>query len=240
MLKLSVIIPCYNEEKNIPILFERVLSILSDNKDLDIEVILVENGSNDNSKAVFKSYETLNAKIKLCYIDKNIGYGNGILKGLEVATGDMLAWTHADMQTDFADVIKAYNLFISLDNINYVIKGKRKNRSFLDNIFTFGMQIVVMLLLKVNINDINAQPKLFSRDFYNKYINSTAPLDFSLDLYLLYMAIKNHYKIKTIDVFFNKRLYGEAKGGGSLKTKYKLIIRTLKYIFLLRKSFNQS
>lgn len=231
---LSIVIPCYNEEKNLPLLVESIKELIEKNKKIALEVVLVDNGSKDNSKNILKTYENLDG-IKICYVDTNIGYGNGILQGLKLATGDILSWTHADLQTDLDDVITAYNLYISHANKKLIVKGKRKNRNLLDNFFTLGMQFVVMLLLKANINDVNAQPKLFSKEFYNEILSEKAPLDFSLDLFLLYWAIKKNYETATVDVIFNKRLYGEAKGGGSLKTKFKLIIRTFKYIWLLKK-----
>jgi hypothetical protein len=75
---------------------------------------------------------------------------------------------------------------------------------------------------------------MFSRKFYEEYLNENAPWDFSLDLYLLYWAKKKN-TIYEIPVYFNKRMHGEAKGGGSFKTRIKLIKRTFKYIFELRK-----
>ena len=80
---------------------------------------------------------------------------------------------------------------------------------------------------------VNAQPKLFSRKFYDKHLVKGAPLDFSLDLYLLYWARK-FGRIIEIPVYFEKRIYGEAKGGGSFKTRMKLVKRTFAYIFELK------
>jgi hypothetical protein len=96
------------------------------------------------------------------------------------------------------------------------------------------MQVFASIVLKQWLSDINAQPKVFSREFYVKHIELNAPYDFSLDLYLMYQA-KVHGKITTIPVYFNKRMHGEAKGGGSFKTRIKLIKRTFAYIFELEK-----
>ena len=61
------------------------------------------------------------------------------------------------------------------------------------------------------------------------------PDDFSLDLYLLYIARTNELSIIDHPVYFSKRLYGEAKGGGTLIGKWKLIKRTWTYIYQLSK-----
>ena len=226
---LSVVVPCYNEEENIPLIismFEEIILAFEG----DIEVILVNNGSTDNSKNVFdEKIRIATQKIKVLNIRKNTGYGHGILSGLKIAKGDVLAWTHADLQTDPKDVVSAYKEFKKHNDPKMVIKGKRRNRSLIDSFFTWGMQVYCSLKLKSKLNDINAQPKLFSREFYKKNFKNP-PLDFSLDLYLLL----NAEKIRTVDVFFHKRKFNEAKGGGSIKGKIRLISRTLKYINTLR------
>ena len=231
---LSIIIPCYNEEKNIPLIFERISETVEDRK--DIEIILVDNGSTDNSKMVFEAeLQKMNSSLfNVLTIENNQGYGHGILEGLKKANGETLAWTHADMQTDPNDVLIAYDLFLK-NNENVFIKGKRRKRKLLESLFTFGMQLVALFALKTYIDDINAQPKLFSKDFYSKHINTGAPIDFSLDLFALFMAKKNGIDVLQIPVYFGKRMHGEAKGGGSWKTRIKLIKRTFSYIFELKK-----
>lgn len=230
---LSIVIPCYNESENIKHIITKLEKAIGTRH--DIEVILVNNGSTDNSLEIFnEELKTVdNSIFKIENVIKNEGYGFGIISGLNVAQGDTLAWTHADLQTDPADVITAYETMLSSNNKNILIKGKRKNRRFLEQIFTFGMQIAAMFFLRTYIDDINAQPKVFRKDFYDNYIKKDAPYDFSLDLFLLYTAKIKQYEIISIPVFFNKRLYGEAKGGGSIKTRIKLIKRTFKYIIEL-------
>lgn len=239
-LKLSLIIPCYNEAGNIPLIIERLQSAVGGSKyKNDIEVILVDNGSTDNSFQVMSDEISRSGLtcFKIVKVSENQGYGYGILFGLNSAAGDVLAWTHADMQTDPKDVFTAYELYMNTKG-SFIVKGKRKNRKLLDAFFTWGMQLYVKHVLNVRIDDINAQPKMFSRHFYLNYIKDSAPYDFSLDLYLLYQAVKNDHEIKTIPVYFKKRLYGEAKGGGGFKTKIKLIKRTILYIKKIAKSNN--
>ena len=57
--------------------------------------------------------------------------------------------------------------------------------------------------------DINAQPNIFSRELYKKWLNP--PYDFSLDLYFLYMAKINRIKVVRFFVYFPERIYGESK-----------------------------
>ena len=229
-MKLSIIIPCYNEELSIPKLIDNCMNIINNN----IEIIIVDNGSIDNTFKILNK-SNLPHNIVPIRIEKNIGYGNGILTGLNHANGEVLSWTHADLQTDLSDVIKGYNLYKKeLLNKICVVKGKRKKRNLFDAFFTFLMGLYCSILLGKWLYDINAQPKIFHRSFLEKF--EKAPLDFSLDLYVLYFFSLNKINIKSIPVFFNKRQYGVSKGGGTLKGKFKLIKRTLSYIHHLKKS----
>ena len=94
------------------------------------------------------------------------------------------------------------------------------------------MSLMSSLFLNQKLWDINAQPKIFHRDFMNHL--KKAPYDFSLDLYVLFVANRIKISIKSFRVFFSNREFGEAKGGGTLKGKFKLIKRTIGYIIELR------
>lgn len=231
-MKLSIVIPCYNEGLNIESIIHRLCETARDRG--DIEVILVDNGSSDNTQELMEKFLHGVDFIKSVYVPVNQGYGYGILQGLNAAAGDVLSWTHADMQTDPKDVLTAFDLYKQYEGEKIIIKGKRKKRKLLEAFFTFGMQVFASIALKVRLDDVNAQPKVFSRSFYSQYVEKNAPHDFSLDLYLLYQARKQNYTIVEIPVFFKKRQYGEAKGGGNWKTRIKLIRRTFAYIWKLR------
>ena len=226
MLKLSIVIPCYNEADNIPYLVNKLESI----KDKEIEVILVDNGSTDETTAIMaRELSDKQPFFKSIFVAQNIGYGHGIMTGVKEATGDVIAWTHADLQADPTDVMNAYSTYIQNENYEkYILKGKRVKRNLFDAFFTFGMGFLSSFLMRVKLSDINAQPKMFHRSFLENMEN--APDDFSLDLYLVYQARVNGYHIIEYPVHFGKRLHDEAKGGGSLKGKWKLIKRTWAYM----------
>ena len=227
---LSLIIPCYNEQDNLPLLFKKLLKIQVNFN----EIILVDNGSTDNTSLLIENFIKNNDScIKILKLKKNIGYGNGIMSGIRKSSGQIIAWTHADLQTDPQDVVDAYEYFMSKNgDSNFLLKGKRKKRKFFDKLFTGLMSIISSIAFNMKLSDINAQPKMFSRNFV-KYIDN-APNDFSLDLFILVKATKLNYTILEYPVMFKNRSYGISKGGGSFIGKIKLTLRTLSYINKLR------
>ena len=234
---ISLIIPCFNEEDNLKKLFNKLSLLLENFPEEKIEIIIVDNGSEDGSNAFIKKHELfLKNKIRLLEIDKNIGYGDGINKGIHYSKGDVICWFHADLQFEPVDsiyIFKKYKDVLSTEEI--LIKGKRTNRNFFDNLFTFGMTIFTFLLFRKKIFDINAQPKLFKKSFLKFIVNP--PKDFSYDIYFLLTALKNNIKIYEYPVNWHDRNAGLAKGGGSLKLKLKLTLRTIKYMITLKKIF---
>src|SRR5688572_30057841 len=107
-MELSIVVPCYNEAGNLPGLLARFRALIEDRP--GVEVVLVNNGSTDDSAAVFATRMRPGERVRVVNVTTNRGYGHGILAGLRAARGKFLAWTHADLQTDPADVLAAYDL----------------------------------------------------------------------------------------------------------------------------------
>lgn len=238
MNNLSIIIPCYNEAQSLPYLFDACRKALVIGE--EIEVIFVNNGSKDNSAAIFDELlaKPENSFARVVNVPNNQGYGYGILQGLQQAQASVLAWTHADLQTNPEDVLSAFKMYRKeLLKGAIFVKGRRKGRNIFDVFFTAGMSAVASVLLSVRLTDINAQPKMFHRDLLLKL--DQAPYDFSLDAYILYIARREKINIMEFPVMFGHRQYGQAKGGGTLKGKINLSKRTFKFILELRKEIHK-
>lgn len=228
-MKFSLVIPCYNEADNLPLLMKRCgeLAIRS-----DIEVILVDNGSTDSTAAVLKSLLTQYPGCRSIRIEKNQGYGFGIWSGLKEAKGDILGWTHADIQTDPKDALLGLELYEKHGG-DIFVKGRRKDRPLMDVFFTTGMSVFETILLAQPMWDINAQPTIFSRNFFETWI--LPPDDFSLDLYAYYHALQQGLKVYRFPVKFSKRAHGVSHWNISWIAKYKFVCRTVKYSFKLKR-----
>ena len=235
---ISLVIPCYNEEDNLEKLLTKISYVLKKFSKERIEIVIVNNGSTDNSEKIIKKHELFHQNfISLLNLKKNKGYGDGINQGINFSKGDVVCWFHADLQFDPVEALNIYTEYKDkFLNQNILLKGNRMNRSLFDSFFTFGMTCLTFLLFGKKINDINAQPKIFKRSML-KFINNP-PIDFSYDIYFLLVALNNNIKIQEFPVKWYDRNAGEAKGGGSFKLKFKLTLRTIKFLFHLRRQYN--
>ena len=230
-ITLSVVVPCYNEEGSLPTLIESYAKTV---KRDDIEIIMVNNGSKDNSAHILAEAAKKYSFLKVVTITVNEGYGNGIVTGLREATGKYIGWTHGDFQTPPEDTLRALHILEKAKHPEMMyVKGRRQKRPLGDVVFTFGMSIFETLLFQKVLVDINAQPNIFPRSFFSAWENP--PKDFSLDLYSLYMAKKRGLQVVRFPVDFNKRIAGASSWNVDWKSKVKFIKRTLSYSFSLRK-----
>jgi glycosyltransferase involved in cell wall biosynthesis len=231
---ISLVIPCFNEEQNIPALVDACKSLVRDG---DVEVILVDNGSQDSTGKVLLSESYGASNIRVVTVPVNNGYGHGILKGLEVANGTFIGWSHADLQANPRDVLKIIpELQNVTQNDKVFIKGKRHGRPVSDTIFTMGMSFFETFLFRTSLRDINAQPTIFSRSLISLFENP--PNDFSLDLFAYLIAKHNHYSVSRVPVLFSPRLHGKSSWNTSWSNKKKFIKRTFSFSLDLRRRMN--
>ena len=95
-VKLSIVIPCYNEEKTIKECVERILEIADDN--LSLELIIVDDHSTDNSYSIAREIERNHSEIKVIRHEKNSGKGAALRSGFKMALGDFVAVQDADLE----------------------------------------------------------------------------------------------------------------------------------------------
>ena len=230
--RVSLVIPCYNEFRNLLPLFERCKKLVAE---ADAEVILVDNGSSDETAALLASARFASEpRIRATRVPVNRGYGNGILTGLAEARGEFLGWTHADLQTDPCDVLSALRVLRASGGArDCFLKGSRGGRGALDRAFTTGMSLFERALLGYWMPDINGQPTLFSRDFYRSWRNP--PLDFSLDLFAFYAARAAGLEICRFATDFSPRHSGQGHND-LLRSKLRYSWRTIQYSIDLRRT----
>ena len=228
-MKYSIVIPCYNEEDNV----EKLINLLSSKSDLyDIEWIIVENGSKDNTRNLLNKICKDKKNFKLVYIDENQGYGYGITKGLENSNGDYVGWLHADMQVSPDSMIEVIKLNEISKNKKVFYKGSRKNRKFIEHFFTFFMGVYATLVFQKRLYDIGAIPVLFDRELIKKL--GKIPYDFTIETYVYYIAKKEDYEIVRFPVYMNERESGLSSWNRSFISRIKLSWQLMKGLLKIR------
>ncbi len=230
----SLVIPCFNEEASLPELLSRCEELVDH---CDVEVILVDNGSQDKTGVTIAEFVRKRERFKSVFLTENAGYGGGILAGLAEASGEVLGWTHADLQTDPRDARRALELFTDATTL-VLVKGRRNGRRRSDDLLTFGMSVLESALFRHRMWDINAQPTLVTRTLYSRW--TAPPQDFSLDLYTYVEAHRNSATIRRFPVTFMPRRHGVSHWNTGLRSRAKFIRRTLRYSLSLRRAYTQS
>ena len=165
-MKYSIVIPCYNEEKNLPDLID---SLKSFPEKYNVQFILVENGSADGSRNYMKSIEDqVMPKIQFVWVDQNQGYGYGIQQGLKVAEGDYVGWIHADMQMNPHDLTKFFDYLESYGKEEKLfLKGYRRNRKMVEYAFSYGMGVFETLLFRTKMCEVMSMPFIVPAEMIN-------------------------------------------------------------------------
>ncbi len=99
MEKISIIVPCYNEEAALPLFYEELQKNLKDfNNNVSFEILFVNDGSKDNTINVIKDLASKDNQIKYISFSRNFGKESAIYAGLENASGDYVSIMDADLQ----------------------------------------------------------------------------------------------------------------------------------------------
>ena len=232
-MKLSVVIPCFNEEAYIPALLEEFKQLgFSDST--NYELVLVDNGSTDKSAEILKRAKDQYPFLKVVTVSRNIGYGDGIVQGLKQAEGEYLSWMSADMLTSPGEIPKIYSQVSRKKNAEKILaKGYRKHRPAIELVFTWGMNLFESLYFKRAMSDINGHPVVFHRSFMELWKNP--PTDFALDLYVYVIALQNGYHVMRYPVRQHPRTWGESSWNKGFSSRLRLSMNLIKSSIKVKK-----
>ncbi len=128
MAKISFVIPLYNEAANVDELHKRLMRVLAaDFKDFDYEIIMVDDGSADDTFRSLESLHGQNPKLKVVQFSRNFGHHIAITAGLDMADGDYVVMMDGDLQDQPEEVKK---LYAKLNEGYDVVYGERMNKKF--------------------------------------------------------------------------------------------------------------
>ena len=225
-INLSIIIPIYNEEKTILDLLKKT-TILE--KNCDLELIIVNDGSSDNSKQIIENNKIFYSKF--INLEKNLGKGKAVIEGLKRCSGDYVIIQDADLEYDPKDII----LFLDkIKDSNYdLIMGSRfigTQRSVLHFWHMVGNKFITLLFNLLNnttFTDIYCCYCMFKKDLINP--NNLRAFGWGQQAEILTYAINKKSKLFEIAVNYNARNYEEGK-----KIRYYDVFSVIYWIIITK------
>ena len=209
-MKISIIVPCYNEEKTIKIILQKISIIKKLSK--DIEVIVVDDASTDNSKNIINE----NNNLFDIFIENknNRGKGYSVKKALEVSKGEYIIFQDADLEYEPSDLVKFFNLIEKFDPD--LIIGSRFNYSdytrshnFLNKMGNYLITTLFNILYNTTFTDIYSCYACFKKA--NLYIDGLKTEGFEQHAEILCNIVKRGKKFYEVPINYNGRNKNEGK-----------------------------
>lgn len=201
---LSVVIPCYNEEQRLPRTIEQIERYL-DGKKAAYELILVDDGSQDGTRAVMDAAAANHGAVRVEALPHNRGKGRALAVGVEAAKGDEILVTDADLSTPIEEL---ENLRAALSGGAGIAIGSRALRGSRVEVsqpiyrvlMGKGFNLIVQAVLLPGIWDTQCGFKLFRADIARRVFAGLITDGFGYDPEVLYRARRNGVKIAEVPV----------------------------------------
>jgi glycosyltransferase involved in cell wall biosynthesis len=202
-VKVSVVVPAYNEAENIPVLMEEFSKMFSDSK-LNGEVILVDDGSTDGTFLKAKECQEKYNFLKVAVHRRNRGLTDALMTGFARARGRIFVFWPADLQYLPEEIPK---LIERIDGGYDVVCGWKQGHYGIKRLVSFVYNFLSRILFRVGVHDLNSV-KAFKREIVNE-----VPLRKDWHRYMVVMAADKGYKIGEAKVKVYPRRFGQSKFG---------------------------
>lgn len=129
MKKISVVIPMYNEQEVAKECYKRTKNVLNNLTEYNYEIIIVDDGSKDNTLEIIEEISKIDEKVKIISFSRNFGHQAAVTAGLKETTGDAVVIIDADMQDPPETIEKMVELWEQGNDVVYAVRTKRKGES---------------------------------------------------------------------------------------------------------------
>lgn len=225
---LSIFFPCYNEQENVTRTIKQALEVL-DKLGLDFEIIIVDDGSSDETGKIADEISRWDTRIKVVHHPGNLGYGAALQSGFKAASKEYVFYTDGDGQFDLKELPPLLPLMKEYD----IVSCYRINRRdpLIRKINAWCWTKLVCTLFNMKIRDIDCAFKLYKREIFdNIKLSSTGAL---IDAEILARASRKGYKITQKGVHHFPRSAGVQTGANP-----RVILRAFKELFKLHKQIS--
>lgn len=225
-MKLSVVVPVYNEQDSIQPLFTNISTVLNPLKDIEWDVIFVDDGSQDNSLKNLDALAKKNPqKVSVIVLRRNFGQTAAIAAGIDHAKGEVIVLLDADMQNDPADIPQ---MLEKIKEGYDVVSGWRYNRKDFFLTRTFPSSIanwLISIFTGVHLHDYGCTLKAYRREVITGF-----RLYGEMHRFIPVYANSVGAKIVEVRVKHHSRKYGKAKYGLERTFKVLLDLFTVKFL----------
>lgn len=164
-MQLSIALPCFNEEENLPATIEDVHGWM-DRRDIEGKIIAVDDGSRDGTGAVLRRLQDRYPRLRIVTHEANRGYGAAVRSGCDAAVTEWIGFMDSDGQFHAEDFDK---LLLSSGTYSLVV-GRRRKRAdpFLRKVNAKCFGLLAWLVFGVWVRDINCAMKVFRHDLWQR------------------------------------------------------------------------
>jgi glycosyltransferase involved in cell wall biosynthesis len=226
VLQLSIIIPSYNEGKNVIDVVEHATGTLRRLGHDSVEILLVNDGSADDTGAVMDSLAAANSAIRVLHHPRNAGLGAALRTGFQNAQGEFITWIPGDGQFDLAEVLAGLSQMPAKDCVVAIRRGRNEaTRSFISLCF-HGL---IRILFQFEATDM-CGIWIIKREVLEQIRPQASDIFLNLEIPLL--CARHRKTLGRIDVVIKPRLSGASKVA-NFKTMAKNLFELLKFRFSL-------
>ena len=201
---VSIVMPCYNEASIVEYTVRRLVSAFAE-RQWQLELVTVDNGSTDATGAILARLEAELPGVVRHRVEQNQGYGNGILAGLPLCQSDWVGTIPADGQVDAEDVVRLFEAVVAS---NGWVLAKVRRRFRMDGLWRKVVSVLYNLFVlalwpRLGSIDVNGSPKLFPRRAYEAM--ELQSKDWLLDPEIMIKAHRLGLTVLELNVFARMR-----------------------------------
>ncbi|MDP3999613.1 MAG: glycosyltransferase [bacterium] len=214
-IKLSIIIPTYNEEGNIGRLLTLTHEILQ-SESISHELIVVDDGSKDKTREIIRTLQKTISEIILIERDNERGLATALIRGYNQARGLYLGSMDADFAHD-PKYIPAMIRILDNEKVDFIIgsryvQGARfEGKPLLNKLASLTGQWLIKILLGLKIKDTSNNYRVFRKELWAKIKDKLHPDGNIMITEIAYLAEKNNFKFKEIPILYIERRLGKSK-----------------------------
>lgn len=218
-MKISIILPTYNERENLPIIVWLIFKHL-EHCDIAFEIIIIEDGSPDGTLQVAQQIQTIYGRDKIIILNrgKKLGLGTAYKAGLELAAGDYIVLMDADLShhpkfiPEFIKKVKDEKCDI-VTGTRYSGNGGVSGWDIKRKVVSCGANVLTQMALGPSVTDLTGSFRIYEKSVLRKLISMSKAKGYAFQMEIIVLAEQMDYKIGEVPISFVDRVYGQSKMG---------------------------